>query len=62
MIKKKFCEDCEGLGHVPGCKCRGGVAFVMGCCKKCGGEGLLLDDEKPMGLVDEHSKLIVVSK
>lgn len=34
-----WCPVCGGLGHVPNCACRGGVAFVMGCCVRCGGEG-----------------------
>ena len=44
MIRKKYCDLCDGSGHVPNCKCGGGVEFVLGCCKKCGGEGFLPDD------------------
>lgn len=40
-IYKEICPDCKGFGHVPDCKCRDPVAFIMGCCERCGGEGYI---------------------
>jgi DnaJ-class molecular chaperone len=51
-IRKKVCETCGGLGHVPNCKCQGGLAFVMGCCPDCHGEGYItLKDPPPKKIV-----------
>jgi hypothetical protein len=58
MIHKDFCPTCGGMGHVPDCDCSGGVAFVMGCCTKCGGEGYVT--VKPNGLVDQHGRPLKV--
>lgn len=41
VIRKKVCPRCQGFGHLPECKCRNPVAFIMGCCTKCGGEGFV---------------------
>ena len=58
MIHKDYCPDCDGLGHVPACKCEGVAAFIMGCCKKCGGEGYITVE--PNSLLDADGKPIIV--
>lgn len=51
-IMKDWCPECGGLGHGKKCKCSDGVAFVMGCCKTCGGEGMItLPPDPPKGIV-----------
>lgn len=50
-IIKDWCPECGGLGHGKKCKCSDGVAFVMGCCETCGGEGMITVEEKPKGII-----------
>lgn len=40
-IKKDFCKECSGSGHGKTCRCKSFVQDVMGCCKSCGGEGMI---------------------
>jgi len=40
-IIKDWCPVCKGAGHVPGCHCSTDEEFVIGCCEKCGAEGMI---------------------
>jgi DnaJ-class molecular chaperone len=50
IVEKALCVDCGGSGHAEvTCRCLGGVAFIVGCCRRCGGEGYVR--VKPSGIV-----------
>jgi len=42
VIYKKICDMCGGTGHAKGCKCVGALAFIVGCCSECRGEGTVV--------------------
>ena len=47
-IEMDYCPDCEGMGHdKKTCKCKGSVAFIVVCCKTCGGEGFIYYPPSP---------------
>jgi len=54
-LHKQYCPDCKGFGHVPNCKCRDPVAFIVGCCKRCGGEGFIPAETEPE-IVDAYGR------
>lgn len=41
MLLREWCKTCGGSGHDRGCRCDSGVAFVLGCCLTCRGEGMV---------------------
>lgn len=52
MTDRRWCERCHGSGHAPDCVCDSALAFVLGCCPECHGEGFVsvkLDDTKQRG-------------
>lgn len=58
VVQREWCESCGGSGHSSGCTCRGGVAFVVGCCKACAGEGMVAiktkEETKKLWLPDDY--------
>lgn len=65
MHVKHWCPTCGGAGHEPHCVCRGDVAFIVGCCKLCSGDGMISDVKmkqheasKHKGLLDKHGNPI----
>jgi len=62
VLLKEWCSECKGTGHTKDCKCEGPLGFVMGCCERCGADGMITlgtcycDEPKLIGPCPVHGE------
>lgn len=57
ITEREWCKECGGMGHGKDCQCKSGAEFICGCCKTCGGEGMItLPLKRPLILPPDIDK------